>query len=209
MSNNYIKKQAFDYELIASCFHESAHVVMALHNYFRVFNVNIFSPKRREANTDYYVYNYAGDNELIKHKFLTLELETFYAGLIGEKIYYKDICGSSKFPMHLKIGSSFDTNSASNIIRENLMALPGKPTLMFKQEIRSNVEKIILDNWDAVKALSHALYQKKRLTFDELKYILTRKTENREFWKDKFKKIKLIHSESITEEEAISLIQSL
>ena len=42
------------------------------------------------------------------------------------------------------------------------------------------------ENWDAVTVVAHALFKKKRLNFDELKMLLTTKTESKEFWKEQF-----------------------
>lgn len=197
-----LKKQSFDYELIAMSYHEAGHVVCGLYNYLWVCDANVMTPKKREGGTMYYTYgcfeefndNIVEDEELRKILFI-FELQALYAGLIAEKMYYKDICGSSKFPNHLKNGSSYDTTRASNIIRKNKLVSPGKQTFLFKKQVRYDVEQMLNEHWDAVKVIAHFLYQKKRLTFDELKYNLTRRTEHREFWKDKFKKIKLIHND--------------
>lgn len=188
-----IKKQAFDYEIIAMAHHESSHVICALMHYLYVYNVNVMTYKNQEdGNTNYYVY---AINDSIKNILLFSELHFFYAGLIGEKIYYKDICGSIKFPMHLKEGSSYDIAEASAIIRNNNLAPPGKSTFLLKKQIQYDVEMILKQYWDDVKIVAHALYQKKKLTFDDLKYLLTRKSVNKDFWKSKFKKIKLIHND--------------
>lgn len=190
------KKQSFDYELIAMSYHEAGHAVIGLHNYLRVFNVNVMTPTKREGNANFFVYgsDEVDDEELGKILFVS-EVQTVYAGLIAEKMYYKDICGSSKFPMHLRIGSSYDTSSASFIIRKYNLAPAGKKTNLFKKQIRYDVEQLLFEHWDAVKEIAHSLYQKKRLTFDELKYLLTRKTDHKDFWKDRFKKINFIHNE--------------
>lgn len=191
-----LKKQSFDYELIAMSFHESAHTICALNNYLQVFNVNVMTPKKRGGNTEFYIYgnDEVKDEELSKI-LLIFELQAIYAGLIGEKMYYKDICGSSKFPMHLRIGSSYDIAFASKIIRKNNLMPPGKKTFLFKKQIQFDVEQILYEHWDAVKVIAHSLYKKKKLSLDELKFLLTRKTEHKDFWKDRFKKMNLIHND--------------
>jgi ATP-dependent Zn protease len=191
-----IKKQSYDYELIAMAYHESGHAVCALHNFMKVYNVNVMTPKNQEGNTDCILYddNYTDDEELVK-VFLIFELQMTYAGLLAEKMYYKDICGSDKFPMHLKQGSSDDIKSASKLIRRHRPVSPGRSTYLFKNQIQNDVEQLLTEHWDAVKIVAHALYQKKRLSYDELKYLLTRRTERKDFWKDKFKKINFIHNE--------------
>lgn len=192
-----LKKQAFDYNLIAMSFHEAGHVVCALNNYLYVYNANVMTLTRHEGNTNFYVYGCdAVDDEELHKILLIFELQAMYAGLIAEKLYYKDICGSSKFPMHLRIGSSYDTKLASKIIRKNNLVAPGKKTFLFKKQVQYDVEQFLAEHWDAIRVVAHFLYKKKRLTFDELKYLLTRRTEHKDFWKSKFKKIKMIHNDN-------------
>lgn len=201
---NRLKKQSFDYELIAMSYHEAGHVVCALLNYLCVVNTNVMTPKRREGNTEFYIYgNDEVEDEELRKMLLIFELQAVYAGLISEKMYYKDICGSSKFPMHLRIGSSYDNASASKIIRNNNLAEPGKKTFLFKKQVQYDVERLLSEHWNAVKVIAHYLYKKKRLTFDELKFVLTRRTENKDFWKERFKKIKFIHNEKNPSAEVI------
>jgi len=206
-----LKKQSFDYELIAMSYHEAGHAVCGLHNYMYVSGANVMTPKKREGGTMYYAYGYfeefsnsiVEDEELYKI-LLIFEIQTLYAGLIAEKMYYRDICGSSRFPNHLKDTSpDNDTAVASALIRKNKLAGPGKQTFLLKKQIRYDVEQMLAEHWDAVKVVAHFLYQKKRLTFDEMKYALTRRTERRDFWKDKFKKIKLIHNDKTNPTEDI------
>lgn len=200
---NSTAKQSFDYELIAMSYHEAGHAVMALHNYLQVHSVNVMTSRREDGNTEYFVYADMPEDEELKKILLIFELQVLYAGLTSEKTYYKDICGSSKFPMHLRVGSWYDTSLASSIIRKNLLSSPGKKTYLFKKEIQYDVEQMLLEHWDAVKQIAHSLYQRKRLTFDELKYILTRKTEHKDFWKNRFKKMKIIHGKNPPTEETI------
>jgi hypothetical protein len=207
MKNSTIK-QSLDYQLIAMSFHESGHTITALHNYLQVQNVNVMTEKNREGNTEYFVYGDIIEDKELKKILLIFELQVLYAGLLAEKIYYKDICGSSKFPMHLRKGSWYDTALASSIIRKNSLAMPGKKTFLFKKEIQYDVNQVLLEHWDAVRQVAHSLYQRKKLSFDEIKYILIHKTEHKEFWQDRFRKIKLIHNENkpLTEEIAKDLM---
>lgn len=210
MSYNDIKKQSFDYALIAMAYHESGHAVIALYNYFYVSDINAMRmgmvPKNlEEGEINYNIYKEELiDDKELKKIFLIFELQLLYAGLMSEKIYYKDVCGSSKFPMHLRIGSNYDFNLASKIIRKNKLAEPGKNTFLFKKQVQFDVEQIITNYWDDIKIVSHALYKKKKLTFDELKFILSRKSINKDFWRDRFKKIAVIHNDNkITAEDVV------
>lgn len=209
MKKSIQKKQAFDYAVIAAAYHEAGHAVCGLHNYLYVYDTFIITNKIKEANTLFYDYgaNNLKDQEL-KKILLIFELQMFYAGLVAEKMYYKDICGSSHFPMHLRKGSWYDIASASNIIRKNGLAKPGKSSFLLKKQIKYDVENIISEHWDDIKVIAHSLYQKKRLSFDELKFILTKKTNRNEFWKERFKKITIIHKDknSPTEDVVKDLI---
>lgn len=189
-----IKKQSFDYELIAMSYHESGHAVIALYNYIKVLSVNVLTPKTRVGHTEYSVFEVSEiENEELKQILLICELQALYAGLMAEKLYYKDICGSSRFPMHLRIGSANDLQYASKLIRKYNIVKPGKNTSLFKKQLQSEVIDILQEHWDAVKIITHSLYQRNRLSFDEIKYLLTRKTDHKDFWKKRFKDIKFIH----------------
>ena|ERR1700722_6135560 len=191
------KKEIWDYEIISMAWHEAGHAACALNNFMHVFNVSVMTPKNQTGNTDWFMYDVKNveDEELSKILFIC-ELQTLYAGLIAEKMYYKDICGSDKFPMHLKIGSSMDTTDASHIIRKNKLVKPGRQTVLFKKQIQQDATAFLVEHWDAVRVIAHRLYKKHRLSFDELKFLLTRKTNHKEFWKEKFKKIKIINDDN-------------
>jgi hypothetical protein len=188
------KQQANDYGLIATSYHEASHTIVALGHLIMVDMVNIIDSQ--EGYTHYDIHNVdQAHDEKLKNILLMSEIKTFYAGLVGEKMYYKDICGSGKFPMHLKNGSSEDTSRASKLIRKYKLAEGGKNTFALKQEIREEVEKFLINHWEAVKTVAHALYKKKKLGPAELKYLLTRIPEDKDFWKEKFKTMKIIYDE--------------
>jgi hypothetical protein len=200
---NVIRKQSDDYFFIATNFHEASHTITGLHNYFQVYDVSILMPTIREGTTNFYIFDVDKDEEL-KQIFFIFELQTIYAGLIGEKIYHKDITGSDKFPSHLKNGAASDINQAATLIRKNNLAKPGKNTFLLKKRIQNDVEQLLLEHWDAVRVIAHALYKKKKLNFDELKKLLTTKTNHNDFWKDRFKKIKTIYSDnSIADDDVV------
>jgi hypothetical protein len=188
------KQQSNDYGLIATSYHEASHTIVGLASLILIEDVTVVDSQ--EGTTNYFRYH-AGDADTnnLKKILATSEIKTIYAGLVGEKMYYKDICGSSKFPMHLKEGSSIDTSIASQLIRRYNLAASGKPTFEFKQHIREEVERILIRHWQAVKVVAHALYKKKKLNSQELKYLLVRIPQDKEFWKDKFKTMKIIYDE--------------
>jgi hypothetical protein len=194
---NVVRKQSDDYFFIATNFHEASHAITGLHNYFQVYNVNILMPAIKEGTTDFYIFdNEKIQDEELKYIFLMFELQTIYGGLIGERLYYKDITGSDRFPSHLKSGSASDTFQAAALIRKHHLAKPGKNTHLLKKRIQNDVEELLLEHWDAVKVVAHALYKKKKLNFEELRNLLTKKTNHNDFWKDRFKKIKSIYNDN-------------
>ena len=197
-----VRKQSCDYNLIATTWHESGHVICALSNFLYVYSVNVMDLKDTFGYTGYDIYEVQSlEDEELKKILLISEVQTLYAGLIAEKLYYKNICGSDAFPMHLKISSSEDTKTAASIIRNNSLAKPGRQTYVFKKQMKDDVERFLTDHWDAVRVVAHALYKKVRLSHNDLKYLLTRKTNNPEFWKDKFKKLKMVHNDKVPPSE--------
>ncbi len=188
------KQQANDYGLIATSYHESSHAIVALINLLMIYNVDIIDSQ--EGNAQYFIHHAdQTEDDNLTNILALAEVKTIYAGLVGEKMYYKDICGSSKFPMHLKNGSAEDTNIAAKLIRKYRLANSGPATFKLKQDIKEEVERLLVRHWEAVKIVAHALYKKKKLDFSELKYLLSRIPQDKDFWKDKFKTIKIIYDE--------------
>jgi hypothetical protein len=205
-------KQSRDYERIASCYHEAGHCIIACLNLFKVdkvISVRIEDPLLN-GNTELFAFDFV----LIKDKSLLdiiyiCELQMWYAGLVAEKIYYKEICGSDHFPMILKYGSNADFANASKIIQKFKLAKPGKDRYLFKKKIQENLHNVIMEYWEDIKLISHALYNKKKLYFNDIKSLLTRKSINKNIWKLKFKKIAIIHNDQSDYELTDSIIKDL
>ena len=190
-------KDALDYELIFTSHHEAGHAIVGLYNFFQVFNVNVraLDPKTREEKdgaTNWYLTVYENDTDL-KKMMLAFEIQAMYAGLLSERILYKNITGSPKLPMNLLVGLSYDIKNASSIIRNNNLADPGKDTVEFKKNIQKKTERILLEHWEDVRLIAHTLHKKRKLSFDDLKQLLTKKIPNKDFWKDRFSKIEQIY----------------
>jgi hypothetical protein len=187
-------KDALELELILMSWHESSHAVVALCNNFEVCFVSVRNPTEKDGKTEFRTTaDDVKDPEL--HRVLIInELEAMYAGLIGERLLYRELCGTTKYPRHLQIGLSYDIKLASQIIRRHELAPPGKETALFKKNIHRKVEKILLDHWGSVKLIAHTLHKKRKISsFEELRLLLTRKSNEKEFWRDKLSKIKLIY----------------
>jgi len=193
-----MKKQSIDYSLIAASHHESGHCLVALLNLIQVSDVGVaIDGSDAVGLTQFYMYKNTVIEDRELHELLVLsDLLVAYAGLQAERLYYKDICGSSKFPLHLKVGSAEDTASAYKLIRTNNLATPGKETSILKKKLQSEVEQMLIAYWSDVKLVAHSLYQRRKLYFRDLKNLLTRNNDNKDFWKSQFKTINFIHHDS-------------
>ena len=199
-----MKKQSIDYSLIAAAHHEAAHTIVALLNLIQVSDVAVkVDGSDAVGLTQFYMYKNTNieDPELLE-MLITSDLLVAYAGLQGEKLYYRDICGSSNFPLHLRIGSSEDFAAAQKLIRTNNLAAPGKETSALKKKLQSEVEQMLIAYWSDVKLIGHQLYKRRKLYYRDLKNILCRAhNENRLFWKSQFKIINFIHHDNKVPEE--------
>ena len=214
MSNfgkSIIKKLSQDYELISASYHEAGHVVYGLLNFIKIQAVAVNSSPKNTEDLGYTHYelinNDFGDPDLANLLQLS-EININYAGLVAEKIYYKDICGSDKFPMMLKSGCSQDIETAAALIKKFNLSPPGKKRYLFKKKLLRESKVLFEEHWDAVKLIAHALYDKKKLHYSDLKDILTKKSKNKIFWKNRFKEINLLFdaAELLDEKVARSIL---
>lgn len=195
MGSSAAKKRR-DYDLIGSCWHEASHAIIATYNYFYVYNIVVSIT----SNVDYYMPSDGiFDDVELKKLVAILQVQLLYAGSVGELLYYKEACGSLTYPKHLMKDWGYDIEHSSAIIRSNDLAIPGKRTFLFKKQVKYEVSKILLDHWDDVRLLSHLLYKKKKLSYQDLKHILTRKSYNKEFWRSRFRGITEIYGKEIGE----------
>jgi len=191
------KKLSKTHELISVTFHEAGHAVYGLLHLMRVESVCIVDGPRVGGLT---LYNSLGESALKEDSPNTLydlyinEVAIKYAGLAAEKIHYKKISGSNKFPMILRDGSSDDTLSAAYLIRKHDLSPAGKKRYSFKKKLIREVSLELENHWDAVTVIAHALFDRKKIYFDDIKNILIKKTEDKEFWKNKFKDINYIYN---------------
>lgn len=179
-------------------YHESGHAIYCLLHYMRVESVHISENKRSkriEGFTNYYSYNIDVINDkVLFNKLLNTEICVSYAGMIAEKHNFKLLCGSDKFPLFLKDGSSEDTLSASNLIKRYKISTPGKRRQMYKKRLVKIINKELQDNWEAVIIVAHELINNKKIYFSDLKKILLKKSKNKIYWKEQFKLIDSIYN---------------
>jgi len=198
------------YDLMSTIYHESGHVIYILLNLLKVRKVYVYQneEKRSEGFTYYNLPDASSfSNTGILLFIMNLEICIKYAGLIAEKYHFKTISGCNKFPIFLRDGSSDDILSVTKIFKQYNFVPSGKKRYLYKKKlIKSTLDKLQLQ-WDDVVLIAHKLFQKRKLSFQYLKKILTTKSENKEFWKNQFKIIEFINKNcSKIDEKKYSLI---
>lgn len=188
------KKITKTHELISTSYHESGHTIYALLHMMRVSSVFIFEHKqlkRIHGLTNYHCFKNLDTiyDPVVFNYLLRSEIGLLYAGLTAEKYHYKNISGCDKTPMFIKDCSSADIEAAASAIKKYDLAAPGKKRYVFKQKLIKETLSELQNNWEAVTLVAHALFRHRRLSFEDLREILTKKTHNKQFWKEQFKNI--------------------
>lgn len=208
-------RQKFEktHELIFVCYHEAGHVIYGLLHFMRVDPVYIFENKKEKriwgmTHFDSVLNTLGTYDEELTNKELHSEICMQYAGLTAEKYHYKTVSGSDKFPIIMKNGSEDDTSAASEIIRKHNLAPPGRKRYIYKKKLIRETLCELQNNWEAVTLVAHALFEKKKLSFTELQSLLTKKSKNRIFWKERFKIIQYIfdNQDALDEKELKSIL---
>jgi hypothetical protein len=197
---NIRKKFHEIHELISTSYHEAGHTVYGLLSLMKIESVCVFADKKSKRIEGFTHYNsprldFIQDNTLFGNR-LYCEIGLSYAGLIAEKRHFKLISGSDKFPMFLKEGSSLDIESAAQLFQKYNISEPGKKRYQFKKKIIKEVTQDLNDSWDDVALIAHALFKQKKLYFSDLKNLLTKKSKEKEFWKNQFRLIGFIYNKS-------------
>ncbi|HWZ23099.1 MAG TPA: hypothetical protein VNW06_10625 [Cytophagaceae bacterium] len=189
-SGNVIKLSK-NHELITTSFHEAGHALCGLLFYMEIPSVVVKTSKVHVSGyTHYNMINDLNIKDLDIWAYLLFsEIYISYAGLAAEKIFYKDISGSDKFPMVLKDGSSPDILDASKIIKKFNLASPGKKRNALKKKLFNKITRILKDNWDDLKLIAHTLFKCRKLYHNDIKKLLTKKSKNKVYWKQQFKDI--------------------
>jgi ATP-dependent Zn protease len=204
ISTNKLARQI---EVISLVWHESGHALLALLYYFKVLHITITYTQEVEGTTSYLSLERVDLPDDIKIAIASNEIKLLYAGMVAEQLYYKEICGSSKLPSALRDGWQNDIKQVSNIIQRYDLAAPGKKRQDLKNQAKKDAAQMMTEHWDDLKLLSHALYKKKRLTFDDLKKLLTKKSENKDFWKLRFREIDTLFQDGIDNKEIAGYIR--
>jgi hypothetical protein len=175
------------HDFISTSYHEAGHTIYALLHFIKVDSVRVFVDKKTERVGGLTWYRLP---PRIDHNtdlnFAKSEICLKYAGLVAEKHHFKQISGSDKFPLFLKDGSSEDTITAAKLIKRHNLAPPGKPRYNYKKKLIGKTLKELQKHWEAVTVVAHRLFNKKRISFDELRKMLTTQIADKEFWKTQF-----------------------
>lgn len=188
------KKVTKTYDLISTNYHEAAHAVYALLHFMRVSSVFIYEDKKNKRIYGTTYYDYPGDFDSITdpellNYLIKSEIGVNYAGLIAEKALFKTLSGSNRIPMFIMDGSSEDNKAAAKIIKQYNLAPPGRKRYLFKQKLCREVLSELCIHWDAVSIVAHGLFRYHKLDYQDLKNLLIKKTRNKKFWKEQFKKL--------------------
>lgn len=201
MNSNTKRKIAEDYTLIATCYHEASHAISALLVCSRVNYIDVIPKKESygEISVDDIIYFY-GKKSFSKEltlKVIKNRINMFYAGLIGETIYYKSICGSKKLPIYFKKSSSDDLSEITKLFNSNSIVKAGKERFEYKKLIEKNVENTLMKYWEDIKLLAIYAYKYKKINYKKIKKLLMNNSKNKNIWIDKFSKIEKLYSDKI------------
>lgn len=195
------RRLATEFKVITTAWHESGHAIAVLLNYGYVHNALLCVSNKIDNNSDLGVVIYDGaadineiDDSDLKNRLLMADITVYQAGLAAEKIFYKDIYGTDQLPYVIKEGSNSDFSFVSDIIKKYNLAPPGKKRYAFKKKCFRQTQKLLSKNWDDVKLVAHALIQKRKIYFFDLKELLIKKSHNKKFWKEQFKIIETLAS---------------
>jgi hypothetical protein len=186
------QKLAREHEVITTCYHEAGHVLVGLFNYIQVSEVFIYSKPRINGEAVFEIMDkddaLAEDPEtfdfLVKN-----EIQMSYGGLAAETIHYRNTCGMEKLPSHLKMGSQNDVAYISEIVRRYDLAPAGSSRRAYKEKLFLETCDILEQNWEVLRALSHALYKRNYLDFSSIKKIVMSTTKNPVLWFKRFESI--------------------
>ena len=197
--NSILRKEAHNYELISVAYHEASHTIYALLHHLKVTSVRIYLDKEidriiGETNYDGLCIDDITDRQA-RTDYINCDIGLSYAGLIGEKRNYQLSYGSN-LPAHLYDAYS-DSKEASKLIVKYDVAPPGKARANYKARIKRKVAKELEAHWSDVSLIAHALFKRKRLSLDDLRSILTKKSEDKEGWKERFVEINDLYCEPI------------
>ena len=188
------KKVTKTHEYISTSYHEAGHAIYALLNGMKVSSVFVYENKKLKRIHGMTYYDYPSELEEIQDPDLVLllvkaDIKISYAGLVAEKHLFKSISGSSQTPLFISDGSGEDNKSARETIKKYNLAPPGRKRAAYKAKMIREVHNDLIENWDAIMLVAHELFAPRRLNYTDLQELLTKRSKNKKYWKEQFKKI--------------------
>lgn len=182
------------HEAITVAYHEAGHVLIALLSYSKIVSAFLSSEEKDIIGlTEYDLFLDFDDTEdynLSKY-LINSYICINYAGMLAEKINLKKMTGTDIFPKSFKNGCYVDLEEINNIINKYKLCENGKSKTVFKNKMMKKTTQLLEYYWDDLVLIAHAIY-KNKISHKDLKKVLL-KSENKEFWKEQFKKINFIH----------------
>lgn len=192
-SGKNLRKKAFRaYELLSASYHEAGHTIYGLLEFIKIGSVSVNLNQKGAGNgITYYETAFEEDiSDRFLFNFLILsEIKLSYSGFCSEKLFFKKISGTAEKQIFLRDGSSDDVADAAALIRKHNLVPAGKKRYQYKQKMKNDITKTLDKHWDDVVIVSHALFQRKKLYYSDLKSLLLKKSPNKSYWKAQFKKI--------------------
>jgi len=208
--SSFRKKVAHTHGYITASYHEAGHIIYAFLHYMTVHAAQVYQDKKTKRIDGWTHYDCLNldtiEDSAILAERLQAEVGLSYAGLVAEKLQFKQHSGSDKLPSFLGDASLQDLSEASKMIKKYQIVPAGSKRYNYKKRMVRQVLRELEEHWDAVTLIAHALYQKKRLNFAELKNLLTKKTENKKFWKERLKIIENFYQNDELDEKKFKVI---
>lgn len=209
-----LKRKALEtHDIIAFSYHEASHSCFGLLKFMKINEVSVFYNKKNqiEGGTEYEtptdeLFEKTPDLPKLVDFWVKSEIGMAYSGFCAEKLYFNKISGSEILPLFLKDGSSDDIAEAAAFIKKYNLAAPGQKRYVFKQKMIKQTSKLLEEYWNDIVLISHALFDRKKLNYEDLKDLLTKKSENKIFWKTRFKEIDFIFEHDLDEEQMSAIL---
>lgn len=175
-----------NYQDISTCYHEAGHIICALLSFCEVSSAEIKSAE--EAYTYYDCPNIDTTQSRLRLSLIKKEIGIRYAGVLSEKIFFENLHPTDKMPISIRIGSSDDFKTASDILKKYNISKPGKQRSKFKNKIKTNINSKLKNNWQDVALIANLLLDKKKITYNKIKNCLLKKSSSKK-WNKIFLKI--------------------
>lgn len=204
-------KLAQNYRTISVAYHEAGHVICGLLHFMQVYEVKVNELQRGVSGITHFNVLYMDQaydqlDTKIRDYMITSDLLMQFAGLSAEKLFFKDLSGSDNFPLVLKLGAEPDFRRAAEIIKKYNLAEAGNKRYLFKKKMFRHTTNLLKDFWADIKLVAHELYNKRKMTYDDLCQLLSKKSSNKKFWKKQFKNIDTLYSENSNIDKATAML---